>query len=124
MPTILIIDDEELVIKSVERLLIKQGYKVFGCRSGKEALRIIEEENINLVVCDIRMPEINGIEIIKLIRESLRKRNKTLLPEILITGYADEETISEAKKLRVAEYMYKPFDLTAFLATIKKSLGD
>lgn len=121
---ILLIDDEELVIKSVERLLAKEGYKVIVCRNGSEAIETVKKEEIDLIVCDIRMPNLSGVETIKKIREIRKQNNKEKIPEILITGYADPETNNDAEKLEVADYLYKPFDLTAFLKSVKKNIGE
>jgi len=124
MKTIMVVDDEELVIKSIERLLIKNGYKVIVCRNGSVAIEAIKKENIDLIICDIRMPKLSGIDTIKKIREVRENEKKTIIPEILMTGYSDQAINAEADKLHVSDYLYKPFDLSVFLATVKRSLGD
>ena len=120
---ILLIDDEELVTKSVSRFLVREGFEVIGCRSGEEALENIKTQTIDLVICDIRMPQQNGIETIKKIRQYLKEHRQKQVPEVLITGYADEKVNREAEALRVADYLYKPFDLRDFLACVKKNLS-
>lgn len=120
---ILLIDDEELVIKSVSKLLKKEGYEVTVCRSGAEALDKIREAQFDLIVCDIRMPTLNGIDTIKRIREYHRANDRQPPPEILITGYADETATEAAETLQVADYLYKPFDLRNFLSCVKKNMG-
>lgn len=124
MKRIMVIDDEELVVKSVEKLLQRQGYGVIVCRSGDIALEMIKKEDVDLIVCDIRMPNISGVETIKKIREIRLGEGRKSIPEILITGYADPECTAEAEKLKVTDYLYKPFDLLAFLASVKKCIGD
>jgi len=119
---ILLIDDEDLVVRSLSRLLGKGGYEVLVCRSGKEALNVVEQQDVDLIVCDVRMPEMSGIETIESIRKIYKKRERSSVPEILITGYADETLSKKAEELRVAEYIYKPFDLKAFLACVAKNL--
>ena len=119
---ILLVDDEELVIKSVSKLLNKQGYEVLTCDAGEDAINAIRKENFDLIVCDIRMPRMTGTETIKQIRKELKAKNKTSVPEILITGYADDETNKEAEALKVADYIYKPFDLADFLNCVNKHL--
>lgn len=120
---ILVIDDEELVAKSLKRLLKKEGYGVTIAASGKEALEKIKDTAFDLIVSDIRMPEIDGIEIIKNIREYLKRKGKKSVPEILITGYASDESFKQAQDLKVADYIYKPFDITEFIKIVKKNLG-
>jgi len=119
---ILVIDDEELVLKSIVVLLRKQGYEVIACKSGEEAVEEIKRSAVDLVVCDVRMPKFSGIETIKTIRSFLASANKKPIREILITGYADEQMSAKVEELKVAEYMYKPFDLRDFLACVKKNL--
>lgn len=120
---ILVIDDEDLVIKSVQRILSRSGFDVIICRNGEEAMAEIKKEDIDLIVCDIRMPGISGIETITEIRRILKNNKKQTIPEILITGYADDELTKAAEALNVAEYIYKPFDLKAFLNCIKDNLS-
>lgn len=121
---ILLVDDEELVVKSVGKLLAKEGYDVIICRSAEEAIKKVESEFLDLIVCDIRMPRMTGIETIKNIRKFLSEHNLKAIPEILITGYADEEATKQVEALQVADYLYKPFDLRDFLACVKKHLGE
>lgn len=121
---ILVIDDEELVIKSVEKILKKEGYKVIVCRRGAEAIDAVKKEHIDLIVCDIRMPNLSGIETIKTIRDIRQQHSQLRIPEILMTGYADQEANAEAEKLMVSDYLYKPFDLRDFLSSVKKNIGD
>jgi len=120
---ILVVDDEELVTKSLLRLLSNEGYGTTVVKSGKEAIERVKEADFNLIVCDVRMPEMDGIETIKQIRAYLEESNKKPIPEVLITGYADIEKYQKAMDLKVADYIYKPFDTNEFLRVIKKTLG-
>ena len=119
---ILVIDDEELVTKSVTRLLVYTGYEVLPCRSGEEAFEKIQKETVDLIVSDIRMPQLNGIEAIQKIRQWLKEHRRKPVPEILITGFADEKMHRQAEALNVADFIYKPFDLRDFLTCVKKNL--
>ena len=119
---ILVIDDEELVIESLKKLLRRENYDVTIARNHKEAIKEVEDHDFDLIVADIRMPEVDGVEIVKHIREYLKQNNKKPIPEILITGYASEETFKQAQDLNVADYIYKPFDIKHFLEVVKKNL--
>lgn len=119
---ILLIDDEDLVVRSLNRLLTKEGYEVIVCRNGEEALKKAESEVINLIVCDVRMPGLSGIETVKKLRERYKEKKYAPVKEILITGYADDALSNEAEQLRVAEYIYKPFDLHDFLTCVKRAI--
>ena len=119
---ILVIDDEQLVTDSIRRLLKKQGYDVTIAQNGADALEKVKvkEAGFDLIIADIRMPEMDGIEIIKRIREIVKKP----VPEILITGFASEESFKEAQELKVADYIYKPFDVHEFMQVVRKNLGE
>ncbi len=123
MKNILLVDDEELVTKSVEKILIKQGHKVFACNKGKEAVEIAKSQQLDLIICDIRMPDMSGIETIKKIREVFHSKSQKPIPEILITGYVEDQVNQEVEHLNVAECIYKPFDLRDFLDCVKKNIG-
>ncbi|OGX31681.1 MAG: hypothetical protein A3G37_03715 [Omnitrophica WOR_2 bacterium RIFCSPLOWO2_12_FULL_46_30] len=120
---ILVIDDEELITKSLLKLLDKEGYSTTVVRSGKEAIDKVKESNYDLIICDVRMPEMDGIDTIKEIRSYLERSNKKIIPEILITGYADIEKYEKAMDLKVADYIYKPFDIADFLEVVKRNLA-
>lgn len=110
---ILVIDDEELLTKTLVRLLEAKGYEVLISKNGQEALIILEEECFDLVLTDIRMPGMNGVEMI----EQLRKTgNKT--PVIFLTGYADSELERRARALAPNGYEGKPFDVAELLNKI------
>ena len=119
---ILVIDDEELVAKTIEKLLRREGYEVVSVRNGAEALRQVEAQKFDLLVTDIRMPSMNGIETIRQIRNQLASKGKPQIPEICITGYADNDLNRQAQELGVSDYLYKPFDLNEFLSCVKRNL--
>jgi CheY-like chemotaxis protein len=119
---ILVIDDEKLITDSLQRLLRKENYEVTIANNGNEALEFIQRSSFDLIISDIRMPNLNGIEVIKKIREYLKENKQSIIPEILITGYASEENLKEAEKLNVADYIYKPFNINRFIETIKRAL--
>jgi len=114
---ILIIDDDELVRSSLALEAEEEGYRVAVASTGEEALELGGKQSFDLVVCDIRMPGKNGLEVI----EEL----KPLLPNvrfIVITGYASADTPVKALKLRVDDYLLKPFDGEVFLQSVRSVL--
>lgn len=119
---ILVVDDEELVTKSLLRLLNSQGYNATVVRGGKEAVEKAKETDFDLIICDVRMPGMDGIKTIKEIRGHLKKANKKTIPELLITGYADRDKYETAMDLKVADYIYKPFDTKEFLDALRRNL--
>ena len=120
---ILIIEDEQIITKSLQRLLKKEGYQVEISNNGADALEKIKNDDFNLIVSDIRMPDMDGIETIKAIRKYFVEQGKSLVPEILITGYADESKYQEALELKVADYLYKPFDIKDFLEAVRRNIN-
>ncbi|MCM8782716.1 MAG: response regulator [Candidatus Omnitrophica bacterium] len=120
---ILVIDDDSMVTQAIGNLLEKANYSATASQDGYEALdKIIEERNFDLIVCDIRLPGINGVETVKRIKERLKALNKPDIPVIFITGYADEEVNAEAQK--IGKLIYKPFDNKDFLKIIKEYIEE
>jgi CheY-like chemotaxis protein len=115
---VLIIDDDGLVAKSLCDLLNKSGYTTGAFENGLDALQIIKDTHIDLIVVDIKMPEINGVELVKKIKEILRTKNKPDIPVVFITGYPDSKEAIEAKEL--GEVIFKPFDNQEFLDCITR----
>jgi len=116
--TILVIDDDLTVLKSLERLFKKEGYEIACVSSGKAALELIENRNFDLVVADIRMPDLDGIETVRGIKEIRKKQNKPDIAVVFITGYSDMVAIDKAKQY--GEVVLKPFDLEEFLSRVKQ----
>lgn len=118
--SILLIDDDKLVLMTLKRLLVREGYQVTTALNGQTALRKMQEDSFDLIISDIKMPQMDGIETIKKIREYLAQNNKKLIPEIFITAYAKEEIYQEALKLDASGYIEKPFDVKTLQETVKK----
>lgn len=116
---ILVVDDEELIIRSLRKLLEKNAFAVLVAKNGQDALAMVEEEDFDLIVADVRMPGMNGIETISAIYENLEKRGLKKIPVIFITGYADEEIKQEAETLKPVAYIYKPFDISELVDKVK-----
>ncbi len=120
---ILLIDDDRLVVKSIERYLKTYGYDVETVQSGREALEKAEKSEFDLIISDIRMPEMDGVETLRRIRELSLQHNKQKTPAIVITGYAGgDEVYRKAGELGIADCVYKPFELDEFIEVIKRNL--
>lgn len=120
---ILIIDDEELVVRSLSNALKKSGYDVTIAKRSEDAIIMVEEEKFDLIISDIRMPGLNGVETMRRVFESLKDRDVNKVPAIFITGYADEKLEAEARSLNPKAYILKPFDLEDFLKKVKEALA-
>jgi CheY-like chemotaxis protein len=115
---ILLIDDDKLVLMTLKRLLTKEGYKVTTALSGEIALIRIGEVDFDLIISDIKMPGMDGVETVKKIREYLAQNNKNSVPEIFITAYAKEDIYQDALGLNAAGYIEKPFDIKSLLQSV------
>lgn len=103
---ILVVDDDPAVLNFLERFLTKKFYQVFTAKNGTEAIEIVRRESLHLVLLDIRMPVMNGIEVLKEIKQINPK-----IGVIMITAVQEEETAQEAMKLGADDYICKPFDI-------------
>lgn len=119
---ILVIDDEKIVLTSIRKLLEKEGYQVETSENPEDALAKVKNGSFSLIICDIRLPGQDGIELIKKIRKYLREEGREKIPEILITGYADIARYQEAVSLGISDYLHKPFDNQDLLFTVKAYL--
>ncbi len=121
---ILVIDDDALVLRTLNRYLKSCGYEVEIAKGCEEAVKKVEDCIFSLIIADMRMPGVNGIETLKLIRNICENKHKVKVPEIIITGFASDEVQQEAKAMGVVEFIYKPFEVSVFLDAVKRSLGE
>lgn len=117
---ILVIDDDKLVRESVRKVLEMEGYASVCTKDAFEALEKIREVDFDLIVSDIRMPGMNGVEAVREIRRMFNESSKKQIPIVFITGYAETSTELDAEKL--GEVILKPFDLTRLAMTIREYL--
>lgn len=115
---ILVVDDDLLVLSSLEKLLRKENYEILTAQSGKDALEKVERIDFDLIIIDIRMPELDGIETVKRIKTIGKDKGKSDVPVVFITGYADLAANVQAEKL--GEVILKPFNLEDLLDRIKE----
>ncbi|MEW6277085.1 MAG: HD domain-containing phosphohydrolase [Candidatus Eremiobacterota bacterium] len=114
---ILVVEDDPLMLAALEILLTDEGYDVTTASSGLEAIQMAKETSYDLVVCDVRMAEMDGIETI-----SNLKREQPDTRSIVITGYASPDVPIRAIKMGVDDYLMKPFDDRQFVQSVKRSL--
>lgn len=120
---ILIIDDDPLVGESLRKLLEKTRYEARVASVGLAALDLVSRESFDLILTDIRMPGMDGIETLKAIRALRNSAGKPPLPEIVITAYFDEKIRKEAGALGVRGFILKPFEITELLSALEKILN-
>ena len=114
---ILVVDDERIAVRNLEHILKKEGYDVVGTESGANALKLLEEHQFDVVLTDLRMEKVDGLQILKKCRE--------LYPDtevVMITGYATLESAVEAMKKGAFHYVAKPFKLDVVRNVVKEAL--
>ena len=117
MQSILVVDDEPNYQIVLSELLKEEGYEIFTADSGESGLAIVRNTDLDLVLTDMKMPAMDGIEFLKKIKEHNQD-----LPVILITAYAEVEKAVEAMHLGAFTFLAKPFSNQQLLASVKKAL--
>ncbi|NJD55790.1 MAG: response regulator [Nitrospirae bacterium] len=114
---ILVVDDELVVIKSAERVLKSEGYQIEGALGGREAILKMEQGTYDLVFTDLKMPEVDGITLIRWI-----KKSRPNIGIVIITGYPSQDTMKEAIELGIIDYVPKPFTPSVLLDVTKRAV--
>jgi DNA-binding NtrC family response regulator len=117
MSNILIIDDEKAIRKTLSEILSYEGYKIDEAGDGEEGFRKFREKEYDVILCDIKMPKMDGIEFL----EKAKELNPDL-PIIMISGHGTIETAVEAVKKGAYDYISKPPDLNRLLITIRNAM--
>lgn len=117
MEKILIVDDEKSLLDLLSRVFVKEGYRVETTTSAARAIEIIEKEDLDLLIADIRLPEMSGMDILKRCREI-----RPDVPVIMITAYGNMKQAIEALKMGALDYIIKPFDIEELKITVAKGL--
>jgi DNA-binding NtrC family response regulator len=115
--TILIIDDDPVACRLFKKIISKEGYQVLSATDAGRGLRLIKEKSPEIVFLDIKMPRIDGIELLR----RIRKANQDVIV-IMLTGFATLDTARKAMELGAHDYVTKPFDLEAIKRSIRDAL--
>jgi len=114
--TILVAEDEPMLLKTIELKLKKEGYEVIATADGREAIEKIEASSPDMVITDIMMPFSSGLEIISLVRQKIKKK----IPIIILSAIEQEKVVLEAFELGADDYITKPFSLNELTIRVKK----
>jgi len=117
--SILLVDDDEQLCASVGKMFERSGYKVTTAHDGREALDVLSDGNVDLVISDLRMPNMDGIELMEEIR-----RKKIDTPFIFLTAYGEIESYMDLMNMGAFEYLNKPLDVKEILRTAQKVLAE
>ena len=116
---ILIVDDERNLRESLSEALSQAGYQVLTASNGKEAYSMIQEQELDLLLCDWRMPEMDGSALLNLLREEGRLVD---LPALVITAHGTSNNAIDAIQIGAYDFVTKPFDLDDVMVTIRRAL--
>lgn len=114
---ILIAEDEPLILQTLELKLKKEGYEVIACVDGLDALQKIDSEQPDLIITDIMMPYMSGLEVVRKVKNDLSSKN---IPVIVLSTMGQESIVEEAFELGADDYLKKPFSLSELSIRIKK----
>lgn len=114
---VLIADDDELILKTIEHKLIKEDFEVILTRNGREAITMIDEKKPDIVITDIMMPFASGIEILS----ALQEMNLDQVPQVIVlSSLGQEDVVEEAFNLGASDFMVKPFNPNELTLRIKR----
>ena len=117
MDPILVVDDEADFVANYQRLLRRRGYRVVSAGSRRDGLGIVEREPLALVITDLRLPDGDGLELVRAAR-----RLPTPTPSIVVTGFASEASRMTALAAGASGYLAKPFAAASFISLVEKML--
>ncbi len=117
MPKVLLVDDEPSILSVLSTLLKAEGYEVFSSLGGEKAKEYLDSDTFDLMVSDIRMSPVNGMELLRIAHERYPS-----MPVIMLTAYGSVETAIEALKLGAFDYVTKPFKVDELLITVQRAL--
>jgi DNA-binding NtrC family response regulator len=116
-PRILVVDDEPNVLVTVEAILRQEGYDVHAVNGGQAALEAIHRHSYDLVITDLKMPDVDGLAVLA----EVRKRAPHTVT-VMMTGYGSVESALEALQLGAYEYLLKPTEVPDLKLAVKRSL--
>ena len=116
---ILIVDDETDLRTLLRHILTAQGYQTTDAEDGEEAIELIKRHKFDVALLDIQMPNINGIQVLKYIKE-----HSPQTKAVMLTGYADLKHAMEAKEFGARDFIGKPYKLEDVLSTIEHILAE
>lgn len=115
--SILLVDDEANILATLSETLVASGFDVRTCKSGQEALSCLTAHRPEVMVTDLRMPDLNGLDLLKQVREQHPD-----LPVVILTGFGDMKSAVDALRLGAFDYLQKPIDAERLVQTLKNGL--
>lgn len=119
MKRIVVAEDNRLVLEAVSNSLAREGYEVLKANEGKECLKVMSENQVDLLITDLYMPNRNGLEVIS----ELQNEQKSNVPVLVLSAASGEDTVLKAFDVGADDFMIKPFSLIELNVRVKKLLG-
>jgi len=116
---ILVVDDDETIRTTMKAILQDEGYTVDLAATGKEAIQKTQEKSYNVALLDIRLPDMEGVELLKLLKDGVPRTRK-----IMVTGYPSMQNAISALNKNADAYLLKPVDVEKLLNTVKQQIVD
>ena len=116
-PRILVVDDDDTIRTTMKAILQDEGYIVDLASTGKEAIQKSQENNYNVALLDIRLPDMEGVELLKLLKDGVPRTRK-----IMVTGYPSLQNAISALNKNADAYLLKPVDVEKLLTTVKQQI--
>lgn len=116
---ILVVDDEDALRTVLSSELAGEGYDVETASDGDEAITVVQAKPFDLVLLDIKMPKVDGFEVLKFLKSKYPN-----IKVIMLTGFADLKNAIESKKLGAEDFVSKPYDLVDLLTTIERVVSE
>ena len=102
--SILVVDDESMMRDLLEKILTRDGYRVFTAQDGEVALEVLKKQNISIVISDLKMPRLGGFDLLKIVKKKYPR-----VGMVMMTSHGDTYTVKDALLLGADEYIVKPF---------------
>lgn len=102
--SILVVDDESMMRDLLEKILTRDGYRVFTAQDGEVALEVLKKQNISIVISDLKMPRLGGFDLLKIVKKEYPR-----VGMVMMTSHGDTYTVKDALLLGADEYIVKPF---------------
>lgn len=118
MKRILVVEDNKLILETIAQSLSREGYEIIKAMDGKECLKLLDDNNFDLLITDLYMPFINGLELLSILQEQGRKT----MPVLVLSAGGNEDNVLKAFEMGADDFMIKPFSLSELNFRIKKLL--
>jgi len=117
--SILVVDDELLIRDLLYDFFKDQGWDISIAENGEKALEVLRVKNVDLVLSDVKMPEMDGLDLSRKLRESYPK-----IPVVLMTGYPSVDSVIDALRNKVVDYIVKPFNINQLYKAVESQLRE